>query len=344
MKQKQSHPTTIPKARLMEIKAKSVFISYSHKDKQFLKPFHSHLSSLSREGLISTWFDGEIGVGQYFDCEIDQHLAGADIIVMLLSSNFVASEYCYGKELTYAIKRMLENHVLIVPIIIKPFDTKGTPFERLQLLPKDAKAVSLWKNRDEAWVEVVKGIRKAISPTPVAISNHEGAHEIEEIIIKKSNADFNIYRREFEKSPPSISFIEEITELVNGRYSPFAVLTCSCNLRMEQYCVPYFRKRIQIEHDLRVKHKVSFPESRTQELKMELYDHAIQNWKFSISFGFEKSLNHLIACLGSIASYKEDELIKLRDKYLSERPDELLRQIDDCIESAVGDTKLNSLA
>jgi internalin A len=83
-----------------------VFISYSHKDEELRKKLETHLSLLKRRGVIGAWQDRRIGAGQEWAGEIDKHLNRAAVILLLVSPDFLASDYCYDLEM----KRALERH------------------------------------------------------------------------------------------------------------------------------------------------------------------------------------------------------------------------------------------
>lgn len=141
----------------------SVFISYSHRDEDFKDELVVHLSTLKRQGKIRAWQDRDIEAGAEWNAEIQQQLESAEIILLLITPRFLASDYCYDLEMQRAIQRHNEGTARVIPIIIKPCDWKGTPFEKLQVVPKDAKPVTSWADRDEAFVNVVEGIRRAVS-------------------------------------------------------------------------------------------------------------------------------------------------------------------------------------
>ena len=138
----------------------SLFYSYSHKDERLRARLEVHLSPLKREGVIEGWNDRAIDAGGEWAEEIGEHLELAGIILLLVSADFIASEYCWGNELARALERHKEGEACVVPIIVKPVDWTGAPFARLQALPKDGKPVTLWNNREAAWLDVAKGIRK----------------------------------------------------------------------------------------------------------------------------------------------------------------------------------------
>ncbi|NJM68846.1 MAG: TIR domain-containing protein [Scytonema sp. RU_4_4] len=138
-----------------------VFVSYSHKDENLLKRLEAHLSILKRQGVISLWHDRKITPGREWANEIDSNLNTADIILLLVSVNFFESDYCYGIELKRALERHEAGVARVIPIIIRPVDWQNAPFAKLNALPKDGKPVTTWRNRDEAFVDVARGIREA---------------------------------------------------------------------------------------------------------------------------------------------------------------------------------------
>jgi hypothetical protein len=141
----------------------TAFISYSHRDESFRQELEAHLSPLRRQGLISVWHDRRITPGDDLDDTISEHLEAADLILMLISSDFVASDYCYAREMARALERHQAGKARAISIICRPCHFDGLPFGRFLLLPTDAKAVSLWQDRDAAWVDVVRGIRMALT-------------------------------------------------------------------------------------------------------------------------------------------------------------------------------------
>ncbi len=136
-----------------------LFYCYAHEDKDFLDQLDAHLASLKRRQVLTTWYDGEIKAGIEWEQEINRHLSKAHIIVLLVSAYFLHSDYCYTVEMKRALERHEAGNARVVPIIVRPVDWQHTPFGKLQALPlPDAKPVSLWLNRDKAWLEVVKKI------------------------------------------------------------------------------------------------------------------------------------------------------------------------------------------
>jgi hypothetical protein len=137
-----------------------VFYSYSHKDEDLRNELETHLSLLARSGLIIAWHDRKIGAGEEWSKEIDAHIQSADIILLLISPDFLASEYCYGVEMKAALERHAREHAIVIPIILRPADWSGAPFAHLQALPRDAKAITLWVNRDQAFAEIAGSLHE----------------------------------------------------------------------------------------------------------------------------------------------------------------------------------------
>ncbi|HEY3275948.1 MAG TPA: DnaB-like helicase C-terminal domain-containing protein [Syntrophorhabdaceae bacterium] len=139
-----------------------IFYSYSHKDEVLRDELETSLAILKRQGLIETWHDRKIIPGKKWDREIDSNIHKADVILLMVSPDFIASDYCYGKELNSALQRHDVGRSRVIPLIIRPADWHEAPFAGLQALPRDGVPVTTWENRDLAWLDVVKGIRRAI--------------------------------------------------------------------------------------------------------------------------------------------------------------------------------------
>ncbi len=148
-----------------------IFYSYSHKDENLRDRLDKHLSMLKRQGKITNWHDRKIGAGREWKGVIDEHLNSAGVILLLISADFLASDYCYDLEMNLAMDRHERGEVRVIPIILKPCQWKAGRFGKLKALPKDGKAVTKWTNRDEAFTDVARGIEAEIeqmtkSPKP----------------------------------------------------------------------------------------------------------------------------------------------------------------------------------
>ena len=140
----------------------NVFFSYCHKDDRYRQKIDEHLSLLKRQGLISSWYDHKITAGKNLDEEIARQLERAQIILLLVSSAFIASDYCFCTELQRAIERHRAGLTRVVPIIVKPCDWKSSPFGKLKALPRDGKPITTWNTQDEAYFNIAVGIREVI--------------------------------------------------------------------------------------------------------------------------------------------------------------------------------------
>lgn len=141
----------------------TLFYSYAHKDERFRDALAMHLALLKRQGLIKEWYDRQIDAGEEWRESIDEHLEAADIILLLVSANFIDSDYCFDKEMGRALERHDRGEAVVIPIIVRPVNWTGAPFGRLQALPKNGKPVTIWDNRDLAWMNVAEGIGKVVT-------------------------------------------------------------------------------------------------------------------------------------------------------------------------------------
>lgn len=141
-----------------------VFYCYAREDKGLRTTLEKHLGNLKRQGLITGWSDRDINAGKEWAKEIDCNLNTANVILLLISPDFMHSDYCYGKEMMRALERHENGTARVIPIILSPVEYEGAPFSRLQALPTDAVPVRdrKWRNRDEAFYDVAQGIKKVV--------------------------------------------------------------------------------------------------------------------------------------------------------------------------------------
>lgn len=139
-----------------------IFFSYAHKDEPLRDELSKHLAILKRQGVISEWHDRLISPGEKWADVIDDRINQAQIILLLVSSDFLASDYCYEIEMRRALERDESGEAVVIPIILRPCSWKGGLFEKLQALPKDAKPVTSWANPDEAFTNIAEGIRATV--------------------------------------------------------------------------------------------------------------------------------------------------------------------------------------
>jgi hypothetical protein len=139
----------------------SIFFCYAHEDEALLKKLKAHLIPLQRQRVIDLWHDRDISAGTEWEQEISHHLNAAQIILLLVSPDFMASDYCYGIEMKRALERHQRGEARVIPIILRHVYWQGI-LGTLQALPTDAKTVKSWLDPDEAFFEVTEGIRKVV--------------------------------------------------------------------------------------------------------------------------------------------------------------------------------------
>ncbi|MCP3956475.1 MAG: toll/interleukin-1 receptor domain-containing protein [bacterium] len=137
----------------------SIFISYAHQDEKLRAQLETHLAVLERTRGVETWHYRKIGPGRLWQGVIDEELNTADLILLLLSPSFVASDYCWDVELSAAIRRYGAGEALIVPVLLRPVALlEETPLGQFQILPSGAQPVSECRDRDKAFADIVNGI------------------------------------------------------------------------------------------------------------------------------------------------------------------------------------------
>lgn len=139
-----------------------LFFSYSHADESYRDRLEKNLSMLVREGLIEAWHDRRIPPGAHVDHTIDTHLESSEIILLLASPDFLASEYCYDLEMRQALERHEAGTATVIPVILRPCEWDRTPFGRFRALPTDGRPISKWADLDDAFLDVTRGIRAAL--------------------------------------------------------------------------------------------------------------------------------------------------------------------------------------
>ncbi len=143
-----------------------IFCSYAHEDEAWRQKLETHLSLLKRQGLISLWHDRLITAGTDWAHALDQYLETASVILLLVSADFLASDYCYSIEMKRALERQEAGEALVIPILVRQVDWKDAPFAHLHALPTDAQPLASWQDVDMALADVTAGIRRAIENMP----------------------------------------------------------------------------------------------------------------------------------------------------------------------------------
>jgi len=150
----------------------TAFISYSHADAKLKSDLLKHLTPLKRLRLIDDWHDQEIKAGDEWEKAISKRIDDADLVLLLISADFIASEYCYSKELETALDRHEAKKATVIPIILRHCLWNELPFGKLQALPTDAKPITSWDSQDEALTTVARRIREVLQAKRSSSPSH----------------------------------------------------------------------------------------------------------------------------------------------------------------------------
>src|SRR5579864_5056681 len=152
----------------------SIFFCYAREDEALLNKLKAHLRPLQRQSLIDVWYDRDISAGTEWEQEIKEHLNAAQIILLLVSPDFMNSDYCFGAEMKRALERHEAGEANIIPIILRPVYWENAPFSKLQVLPTGGEPVTRWRDRDEAFLDIARGIQKIVKELLAFYKNTEG--------------------------------------------------------------------------------------------------------------------------------------------------------------------------
>lgn len=142
-----------------------LFYCYALEDQALRNELDAHLITLKESQLITSWYDGLIFPGASWQEEVKKHLEQADVILLLISSDFLNSERGYRQEMKRALERHEHKEACVIPIILRPVDWSYAPFSHLQVLPSNREPIlsSAWRHRDEAFRDVAIGIRRTVA-------------------------------------------------------------------------------------------------------------------------------------------------------------------------------------
>src|SRR5581483_68932 len=152
-----------------------VFYCYAHRDKVWRDALERHLEPMRRLHQIITWYDRHIEAGVEWKKEIEAHLNTSNIILILVSHNFLYSDYCYGIEMQRALERHKAGEARVIPIILRPAEWKETPLGELQALPTNGKPITSWRNRDEAFQDIAREIHNVVRTLLAQPQNRSGS-------------------------------------------------------------------------------------------------------------------------------------------------------------------------
>ena len=134
-----------------------------------LERLRKHMAMLRRQGLITEWYDRDIEAGSEWRSDIERELEAADVILLLLSADFLASDFCYEEEMIRAVERARRGEAVVIGVVWRPVDGwEATPFSGFQVVPRDARPISRWSDTDEAYSDAVERIRAALEERAAA--------------------------------------------------------------------------------------------------------------------------------------------------------------------------------
>ncbi|MEZ5986764.1 MAG: toll/interleukin-1 receptor domain-containing protein [Hyphomonas sp.] len=228
------------------------FISYSHADEHYVGRLQKHLVMLKREGLIESFYDRDIYAGDLLDEEIERNLAESQIFIAVVSPDFIASDYCYEREMATALEMHTKGRIRVVSVIVEPCEWQKSPLGNFLVAPKDGKPVAEWDNENAAFFNVVSEIRRiaeafssrhsaTISSAPLPTTSSSETAPARKYIAKRSFDDVDKYkfreegfrqvREYFERS------IEEInrTEGFSARFRNVDAYAFTCTVINEAF-------------------------------------------------------------------------------------------------------------
>ncbi|HUX91252.1 MAG TPA: toll/interleukin-1 receptor domain-containing protein [Gallionellaceae bacterium] len=217
-----------------------LFFSYSHKDEELRNELETHLALLKRQGVISSWHDRRITAGSDFNQSISSELESSQIILLLVSAHFLASDYCFDKEMARALEKHNDGSAIVIPVILHPCDWHSAPFGHLRATPIDGKPVSMYANQHEAFAIVAKDVREAAKSEPTSESFTSGSERLvcSGILMPKGDRSSNLrIKRKFDDHERD-EFLEDSYEYIaryfDGSLQEFSVRNPNIKTRFKR--------------------------------------------------------------------------------------------------------------
>jgi tetratricopeptide (TPR) repeat protein len=274
-----------------------IFFCYAHEDEDLLNKLKRHLWPLQRQGLIAVWHDREILPGENWEQTIDLHLSTADLFLLLISPDFMASDYCFGKEMQQALARHKAGTCRVVPILLRPTFWEDAPFRDIQLLPTDARPITLWPDRDLAYQNVVTEISRIIKDLPISLQTKEEG-------LKEVLPDEDVALRDLKRYEQSLALYQDlIMHHWNDAFSHTQKGVALNGLRRYQEALDAFETAILI--DSRYAHAY-FGKGDTL-LSLKRYEEALAAYEQAIRLdpNFHPALSSISVVLIRLKRFKE---------------------------------------
>jgi DNA-binding XRE family transcriptional regulator len=198
----------------------NIFYCYARVDRDLRDELDKHLSALERSKKIITWHDRKILPGANWSQEIDTHLNDAEVILLLITANFISSDYCYGVEMQRALEMHEKGIAHVIPVLLRSCRWKETPIGQLQVLPTDGRPVNQWRNRDEAFEDVVDGISKVVAVRGHLIkSTRERTRRVRIELLKQARLEKGLTLEEVAKKIETVAIV--LGRWENGDILPY---------------------------------------------------------------------------------------------------------------------------
>lgn len=187
------------------------FISYAHADEKALERLHKHLAMLLRDGTLNTWSDHKILAGEKIGETISASLSESSLFIALLSPDYLASNYCYEKEFQHAQQLAAAGSIRIIPVILESCDWLSSPFREYMALPKDGKPISEWANQNNAYLDVVTGLRLVIEDMRNPLETEKKREQVRQAVRRpRIKQDFDAIQRS--------EFADQAFEVIRGYF------------------------------------------------------------------------------------------------------------------------------
>lgn len=139
-----------------------IFIAYAYADRNMVKEVEKDLKAMKRHTKIS-WSGIDVDAGEDLQEENQKNLNAAHIILLMISRDFLASDYCYDQQIQQAVARHDKKAAVVIPVILSTCDWKDdTPFRKLTPLPENGKPVQKWNLKADAYTNIKRGIQKVV--------------------------------------------------------------------------------------------------------------------------------------------------------------------------------------
>jgi tetratricopeptide (TPR) repeat protein len=298
-----------------------IFCCYAREDQRWMEHLRKHLKPLERSGSIKVWSDTDIKAGDNREMEVAKHLNAAHIILLLVSADFIASDYCDSKEMRRAMERHAQQEARVIPIILRPTHWKDTPFAGIEPLPKNAEPVTKWKSEDDALFTIVKGIKLVVQDLQARAQKHRA----ERLAICRNSVIVHMHARRYEEALDAIESTIQLTfdNLDSWLYTQKGIIMR--NLKQKEAALAAHDRAIELApDDAGVFHEkaVTLRVFKEYRAALEIYDQAIKKNPHSSWLHKEKALT-----LRNCGKY--EEAIEFYDKALRREHPQDARTITD---------------